>query len=29
MRRVLVYGAMTALILAASWQMLPVPADAG
>jgi hypothetical protein len=29
MRKVLVYGAFIALILAASWQLLPVPADAG
>jgi hypothetical protein len=29
MRNVLVYGAMTALILAVSWQILPVPAEAG
>jgi hypothetical protein len=29
MRRVIMLGAICALTLAASWQMLPVPADAG
>ncbi len=29
MKKVFLFGALTALILAGMWQILPIPADAG